>query len=207
MLFPIKDEGGSGNDWVNKGLIIANAIVFLLTLPFGDLVIQNFGMVPARVLGGEAIYTLLTSMFLHGGFLHILGNMWFLWIFGDNIERSMGHAKYLVFYLLVGLGGSLLHTVSDPTSTIPAVGASGAISGVLGAYLVLYPHNKIDAVTTMGVMAHVQLSAKWMIGLWFLLQLFFSGFALLGAETGVAYLAHVGGFIAGFILIRLFAKE
>ncbi|QQG40318.1 MAG: rhomboid family intramembrane serine protease [Candidatus Aenigmatarchaeota archaeon] len=203
----MRDEGGSGGDWVNKGIIILCVLIFLATLPIHDYVVGNFGVVPVEVAAGASLLTLLTSMFLHGGFVHLLGNMWYLWIFGDNVERSMGHARYAAFYLLVGLAGSLAHIASDPTSTIPTIGASGAISGVLGAYLLLHPHNRIDAITTMGVLAHVQINAKWVIGAWFVIQLFFSGFSLLGAETGVAYLAHVGGFVAGYALARLFVKR
>ena len=208
MFFPIRDEGGGGGDWVNKSLIVLNVFIFLALwiLGINDFAALNFGTTPSRVVSGAALYTLLTSMFLHGGFSHIIGNMWFLWIFGDNIERAFGHAKYLVFYLVTGLAGSVLHILSHPSSMIPAVGASGAISGVLGAYLALYPRNRIDAVTTFGVIAHMQVSAKIVIGLWFLLQLFYSGFLLVGASTGVAYLAHVGGFVAGYAAAKVFLK-
>lgn len=207
MFFPISDEGGSGGDPVNKSFIVANILIFLATLPAARYFVTNFGAVPAQISSGAALYTLITSMFLHGGLFHLLFNVWYLWIFGDNIERKIGHWHYVAFYVLAGLGGSLLHIIASPGSTVPTIGASGAISGVLGAYYKLFSHHKIDAVTTFGVLAHVKVKASWLIGAWFVIQLLFSGFSLLGATSGVAYLAHLGGFITGYLLIELFREK
>lgn len=148
--------------------------------------------------------TILTAMFMHGGFAHLLGNMWFLWIFGDNIEQSVGRARYVVFYLLCGVLASLAHVIlnrSEPSSLIPSLGASGAISGVMGAYLVLHPHRR---VTVLLVRIVTQVPAYVAVGLWFAFQLV-SGLGALGGESsGVAYGAHIGGFIAGAVLAKPF---
>ncbi|MBL8824369.1 MAG: rhomboid family intramembrane serine protease [Planctomycetia bacterium] len=148
--------------------------------------------------------TLLTSMFMHGGIAHILGNLWFLWIFGDNIENSMGRVRYLLFYLLCGLLASMTHVLlnqTGPSSQIPSLGASGAISGVMGAYLVLHPHRRVTVVLLRMV---TQVPGYMAVGLWFVFQVI-SGLGLLGGmETGVAYGAHIGGFIAGAVLAKPF---
>ena len=155
-------------------------------------------------LGGFTWSTLLTSMFLHGSWMHLIGNMWFLWIFGNNIEDSMGHWRFLVFYLLTGLAAAGAHVLSDPSSTVPTVGASGAISGVMGAYLVLYPRARVlTAVIFVFFIRLVLLPAWVMLGYWFVIQLI-SGVSIDSGRGGVAFWAHVGGFLAGLALIRPF---
>jgi membrane associated rhomboid family serine protease len=160
----------------------------------------------ACIISGEpAWYTPLTSMFLHGGWLHLIGNMWFLWLFGNNVEDSMGRARYLVFYLLSGLAAAATQTFMNPNSAIPMVGASGAISGVMGAYVVLYPRVRVHMLVVLGFfITRIAVPAFLMLGYWFLLQLL-GGLPSLGDETGgVAFWAHAGGFVTGALLIQLF---
>ena len=215
-MFPIGDEnaGTTIKPYVNWAIIGLCFLVFFyqLSLPPRqlDAFIFEFGAVPRNITQFRDLYSLLTSMFLHGGWAHILGNMLFLFIFGDNIEDAMGHLSYLLFYLLCGLIAALAQVLLDPTSTIPMIGASGAISGVLGAYIVLFPQGKVRAVVVFGYIGQIILVPAWvMLGLWFVLQLF-SGFASLGAASesgGVAFWAHVGGFIAGAVLVWLFRDK
>jgi membrane associated rhomboid family serine protease len=150
--------------------------------------------------------TLLTSMFMHGGWFHIIGNMWFLWIFGNNIEDAMGHAKFVIFYLIAGLGAAAAQIVVDTDSIIPMVGASGAISGVLGAYLILYPRAHVYALLPLGfVMTTVRLPAYVMLGYWIVIQVLGGVTASASTERGgTAFMAHVGGFVAGVLLVKLF---
>src|SRR6266542_6870392 len=154
-------------------------------------------------------WTVLTSMFMHGGWLHVLGNMWFLWVFGNNIEDSMGHARFVAFYLLSGVAAAAAQVLVSPSSVIPMVGASGAISGVMGAYILLYPRVRVHTLITLGFfLTTVTLPAYVMLGYWFLLQLLFGTVgAMSGAQGGVAGWAHVGGFVAGLLLIKLFANS
>jgi membrane associated rhomboid family serine protease len=165
-------------------------------------------VVPPQEPGPWPIYlTLLSAMFMHGGFMHIAGNMLYLWIFGDNVEDRMGHAKFLIFYLLCGLIASLTHIFFGPSSRIPSLGASGAIAGVLGGYLILYPHQRVRVLVPLGMFSQItELPAIVVIGFWAVLQ-FFSGIGSIAdtAQTGgVAYMAHVGGFVAGLALVYLF---
>jgi len=176
----------------------------------------RWGVVPAEVTGGEQVrgeicpgittepksvpLSLLTSMFLHGGFFHLAGNMLFLWVFGNNIEDRLGHLKFLLFYLLAGLAGSLAHVFANPDSLIPTIGASGAISGLLGAYILLFPNAMIHALVPMLFFFRVRLPAAAVLGVWFVSQFFIGGGQQLG-EGGVAWVAHVGGFVAGMVLI------
>jgi membrane associated rhomboid family serine protease len=147
--------------------------------------------------------TLLTSIFMHGGWLHLIGNMLYLWVFGDNVEESMGHAKYLIFYLVCGVLASLTHIFMDPRSSIPAVGASGAISGVLGAYLVLHPHGQVRTLWIILLFIRIIYLPAWLVlGSYFLLQLAMVLYG--GQESGIAVWAHIGGFVAGALLIFLF---
>ena len=198
--------------WV---LIALNTVVFLFQLgldSMGELnaFLYTYGLVPAEFnanpLSGEMM-TILTSMFLHGGILHLLGNMLYLWIFGDNIEDRMGHGRYLLFYLLGGVAAAAAQVALDPQSPIPMVGASGAIAAVLGGYLLEYPHARIRSIIFLGYFIRfVHVPAIIVLGFWFLLQ-FFSGFLALSAtaaEGGVAYFAHIGGFVAGVLLIKFF---
>ena len=156
---------------------------------------------PAEITRGNAYETLLTSMFIHGGLMHLGGNMLFLWIFGDNLEETLGPMRFLGFYLLTGLAAGLLQVVAAPYSTIPVVGASGAIAGVMGGYLLLYPRAKIDVLLVLIVYVRVIPVAAWlMLGVWFGMQVI-GGFADTGDDGGVAYWAHAGGFVAGVLLV------
>jgi membrane associated rhomboid family serine protease len=217
MFIPLRDENPSGKfPFVNVCLILANIAVFIyqLTLPpraFQIFVTAN-AMVPARipaVLNGHgsfeaALLPLVTSMFLHAGIAHILGNMLFLGIFGDNVEAAFGHLRYLLFYFVCGVGAGLMHIAFNFNSHIPALGASGAISGVLGAYIVLEPRNRI---LTLIFIFLVRVPAVVVLGLWFVLQ-FLSGIGSLGSTVsgGVAVWAHIGGFLLG-LFITLAAKR
>lgn len=176
---------------------------FLNRLPDGAAVPMGGGY--ACVLSGSAAwYTPLTSMFMHGGWLHLLGNMWFLWLFGNNVEDSMGRMRYVFFYLLCGLTAAATQTFLNPSSPIPMVGASGAISGVMGAYVLLYPRVRVHLLLVLVIfITTISLPAWVMLGYWFLLQLL-GGAAAAGQEGGVAFWAHVGGFAAGAALIPLF---
>jgi membrane associated rhomboid family serine protease len=211
--------------WTNIGLIVVNFLVFFLELAVGATggdnalasFIQNYGLVPCDFTGHCAVaagtasplwITLFTSMFLHGGWAHILGNMVYLFVFGNHVERSMGHARYLAFYLLCGLGANALEIATAVDSSVPGLGASGAIAGVLGGYLVLYPTSRIGTLIPLGFLVFPARIYAWVfISFWFLLQLF-DGLGSLGANAasdgGVAYWAHVGGFITGLLLIRPF---
>jgi membrane associated rhomboid family serine protease len=156
-------------------------------------------------LGESAWFTPLSSMFLHGGWFHLIGNMWFLWVFGNNVEDSMGHFRYLAFYLLSGLAAALAQTAVNPSSPIPMVGASGAISGVMGAYVVLYPRVRVHMIVFLGFfITRVAVPAFLMLGYWFLIQIL-GGLPTIGDEKGgVAFWAHAGGFLAGAVLIMIF---
>jgi membrane associated rhomboid family serine protease len=223
-VFPISDDNPRVHiptPYVNYGIIAACIIVFLFEVSQGqsgeEKAILALGMIPARLFGyGDlppelivvpAWATIFTSMFMHGGWLHLGGNMLYLWIFGDNIEDSMGHFRYAIFYLLCGIAAALTQSFVNPASEVPMVGASGAISGVLGAYILLHPGATVRVFIFLGVfftVAHIP--ALLVLGFWFLMQLV-SGFATpTSTEGGVAVWAHVGGFIAGAILI-LFLKR
>jgi membrane associated rhomboid family serine protease len=217
-VIPIGDEPrpGRGLAYITIGLIVINVLAFLYELSLGagvDRFISTYGAVPREILTGQDIappgpypvyLQLLTSMFLHGGWLHILGNMAYLRVFGDDIEDALGHGLYLLFYLGAGLAASLTHILlSGAGSTIPSVGASGAIAGVLGAYIVLFPARRIHVLVPYLYFATAQVSALIMLGIWFALQ-FLSGLAALTGDTaetgGVAVWAHVGGFVAGVLV-------
>ncbi len=175
-----------------------------------DYFLIRFGLVPAEFWSGKDLpptvpfpiwVTIFTSMFLHGGLFHILGNMWFLWIFGDNVEGALGHLKFLIFYLAAGVGAAFLQLGASPHSTAPMVGASGAISGVMGAYFVLFPWSRILTLVPFFFFLHfVEVPAFLFLGFWFLLQ-FFSGIVDLSALGGVAWFAHIGGFLTGVLLV------
>ena len=218
-MFPIGDENDhSGVAFVSIGFIALNVLVWLLQVSQPtEAALQSFveawGVVPREFSAGQDLpptiappywTTLLTSMFLHGGWGHLFGNMLFLWIFGDNIEHRIGHGRFFIFYLVCGLAAGLAHIVFNSSSMIPTVGASGAISGVMGGYLLLFPRNRVYVMTWGGVAA---VPAVLMLGLWILLQ-FINGYGSIAQtpETGgVAYLAHIGGFAAGMVLAPLFA--
>lgn len=201
-MFPLKDENPiRRRPILTYALIIINFAIFIGTYLAGtfEQSIEEFGMKPADVLAGKQLHTLFTSMFLHGGILHIVGNMWYLWIFGDNIEDVLGSRKFILFYLGVGLVASFAHAFSDPTSTMPTIGASGAIAGVLGAYILLYPWAKVYTIVFF-ILAMIP--AVVLIGFWFVLQVFSASVLwVAGTTAGVAYWAHIGGFLAGMLLI------
>src|SRR5215475_2837304 len=211
MFLPLRDENTSGKfPAVNILLILANLAVFVYHLTLTPRLEKAFvlanAMIPARfpsALAGHgslegALLPLATSMFLHAGFAHILGNMLFLWIFGDNVEARFGHLGYLLFYFVCGIGAGLTHVLFNLNSNLPAVGASGAISGVMGAYIVLEPHNRIWTLIFIFV---VRLPAVVVLGIWFVAQ-FLSGLSSLGTTVngGVAVWAHIGGFLAGLVI-------
>lgn len=205
-MFPIRDHNPSGRTpFVTFALIALNAVVFLgywLTLPEFqiDRFFTEWGLVPARLTQAEGLPTLFTSMFLHAGWMHIIGNMLFLWIFGDNLEDEMGHAGFLAFYLASGLAAALAQTAMDPGSAIPMVGASGAIAGVMGGYLLLFPKARVDVLFIFIIFFRIFAIPAWIVlGVWFGLQLF-SGFSTPADMGGVAYWAHAGGFAGGLVL-------
>jgi membrane associated rhomboid family serine protease len=205
-MFPIRDHNPSNRrPWVTYGLIAANVAVFFLFWPvYGDerllgAFFGDYGLVPARLGEGERLPTLLTSMFLHAGLLHLGGNMLFLWVFGDNMEDAFGHLGFLVFYLVAGVAAALAQVGLDPGSTVPMVGASGAVAGVLGGYLLLFPRARVDVLVILIIFIRMIALPAWIVlGLWFGLQIAGTLAALdAGGEGGVAFAAHAGGFLAG----------
>jgi len=233
-MFPYKDENPTElTPVVTLGIIAVNAMVWLLVQGLGAdeplaRSVCQLGLIPGEVLHtvppgtsvplGPGVHcvltadahwsTVLTSMFMHGGWFHIIGNMWFLWVFGNNIEDSMGHARFVVFYLLCGVAAAGAQMVVAPRSVVPMVGASGAISGVMGAYTLLYPRVRVHTLVTLGFfVTTVTLPAYVMLGYWFVLQLLMGAVgALSPTEGGVAVWAHVGGFLTGLLLVKLFAN-
>lgn len=221
-MIPLRDANPSATrPWVTYAVIAANALAFLYEVSLSEAGLERLlftmGMVPARVtvfpahpdIGfGDAFLPLFSSMFLHGGWLHLIGNMWFLWIFGDNIEDRLGHLRYLVFYLVCGLGAGLAHTLFNLSSAIPTIGASGAVAGVLGGYLLLFPRARVLTLIPAYFLFTVELPAFVILLYWFVVQ-FFSGTASIvrgeAAAGGVAWWAHVGGFVLGLALVKLFA--
>ncbi len=218
-MFPISDDNPRQiTPVVTWGLIAACVAVFLwqaaLGTRAGEVAIYAFGMIPARLFGAAQLpagleyipawATLFSSMFMHGGWLHLGSNMLYLWIFGDNVEEAMGHGRYLVFYLVCGVTAAMVQAVLHAGSEIPMVGASGAISGILGAYLLLHPHATVRVLIFLGffiTMAHIP--ALFVLGFWGLLQLFSAATAPADAP-GVAFWAHVGGFVTGMVLVPFF---
>jgi membrane associated rhomboid family serine protease len=215
LMIPIRDINPTRRFAAATVLIIVlNVIVFVFefVLPYDTLeaVVNTWGLVPNRLASLEplAFVTILTSMFLHSGPAHLLGNMLYLWIFGDNIEAAMGSLRFVVFYLLCGLGAALGQVVVSLRSTVPMVGASGAISGILGSYLVLYPRAEVETLVFLGYFVRfIRLPTVAVLGSWILLQLF-SGVLSLGMQAtgGVAWFAHIGGFVAGILLIGIFRR-
>lgn len=202
------------------GLIAACVLVFLWQLSLGarlERMIYALGVIPAVLLGHMQLpeqievvaptTTLFTSMFMHGSWMHLIGNMLYLWIFGNNIEEAMGRVRFILFYLLCGVAAALAQALPDPQSQVPMIGASGAISGVLGAYLLLWPHARVLVAIPFGFYLHtVHLKAGWVLGLWFAIQLISSAGSA-GQQGGVAFGAHIGGFVAGMLLVPLFKQR
>ncbi len=191
-------------------IIAANFFVFFLELTNGDAFITRWSLVPAHIVAGRDWITILTSMFMHAGWEHILGNMLFFWVFAPEIEDVMGSGRFLVFYLLAGLAATIAQIALDPASTVSNLGASGAIAGVMGIFLVTYPRDQIHTVVLLGWFARITyLPALLMVGLWFLTQIFSEVGALAQVDTGggVAYMAHIGGFLFGMLLGPLFESR
>ena len=210
-MFPIRDTRNSGKfPIVNLILIGFDIYVFILELfsPNIEVFIAQYSLIPQNVnfFNIQTLKPFVTSMFLHAGFLHILSNMWFLWIFGDNVEAAIGHIKYLIFFIFCGVAASFIQYLFIANSTLPMIGASGAIAGVLGAYLKLFPKNKVDTIIPIfGLPFFIALPAYFMLIYWFVTQAF-NGVASIIVATasvgGVAYLAHAGGFLTGFLVSR-----
>jgi membrane associated rhomboid family serine protease len=205
-MLPIRDHNPSGRiPYITYALMAANIVIFLSYVgAFSDVaainaVYLNWGMIPAQISAGQGFHTMFTSMFLHGGWMHLAGNMLFLWIFGDNIEDEMGHLPYLGFYLLTGIAAGMIHYLSAPYSGVPTVGASGAIAGVMGGYLLLFPKAKVDILLILIVFFRIFPIPAWiMLMVWFAMQ-FIGGIGSNPEIGGVAYWAHAGGFIAGIV--------
>ncbi|HXW50452.1 MAG TPA: rhomboid family intramembrane serine protease [Candidatus Acidoferrales bacterium] len=190
---------------VTVSIIVVNFIVFIVELVNGDAFVAKWSLVPAHVSAGHDLITIITAMFMHASWSHILGNMVFFWAFGPEIEDSMGPWRYLVFYLLGGIVAMLTQVAFDPHSTVPNLGASGAIAAVMGAFLVTYPRDQIRSLLFIFVFVRITyITAALLVGVWFLLQLVNVGSIATSQQGGVAYLAHVGGFIYGAVLARLF---
>lgn len=221
-MIPIRDRNPSGTfPFVTVGIILANVLVFLIELSLGNQIesfLFQFGVVPVKVVYSSEIpdstlintyFPFLSYMFLHGGFVHLIGNMWYLWIFGDNIEDRLGRARFILFYLLCGVGSAIVHVFFNRQSGIPCVGASGAIAGVLGAYMITFPRARVLVILPLFIIwEFIELPAIIVLGFWFLIQ-FFSGTAAISSAQGggVAWWAHIGGFVFGMLFIKLFPKS
>ncbi len=232
-MFPYRDENETLRPAIITGIFIGLNVLAWIGLQGAGTTISlarsvcEFGLVPGELTAslpvgtrfpvgpglicatdpGRQISHLFTSMFMHGSWMHLLGNMWFLWIFGNNVEDSMGRFRFVSFYLLCGLAAAIGQVVTDPSSAVPMVGASGAITGVMGGYLILYPNVRVFTLVPLGFfITSLALPAWVMLGYWFLIQ-FVSGLATVGGSMGgVAFWAHIGGFVAGVVLIKLFAR-
>ncbi|MES1254856.1 MAG: rhomboid family intramembrane serine protease [Acidobacteriota bacterium] len=211
-MIPLRDVIPSRTTpFVTTAIIAINALAWLfeVTLPPEVLAqfLQAYGVVPAAF----HVSTLATSMFLHGSWSHVIGNMWYLWIFGDNVEDRLGHGRYLAFYLLCGVVAALGQMAMDPTSVLPTIGASGAIAGVMGAYFVLYPRSRVLTLVTLIIFWEViEVPAIALLGFWFLMQLFSAGAIAVTANTGgggVAFMAHVAGFVTGMLGVFVFRQR
>ena len=210
-MIPLRDVIPSRTTpYITVTIIVLNAAAWLVEINLPPdvlpLFLRDYGVVPADV----RITTLFTSMFLHGGWLHVIGNMWYLWIFGDNVEDRVGHGRFIVFYLLCGIAAALGQIVIDPESTLPTIGASGAIAGVMGAYFVLYPRSRVLTLIPLVIFWEViEVPAPLLLGFWFLMQLFSAGAIAVTSSTGgggVAFMAHVAGFLCGAGAIFVFRQ-
>lgn len=232
-MFPYRDENETQRAAIATGVVIAlNVLLWLFIQGAGSPLslarsVCELGLIPGELSGalpvgttfpmgngllcatdpGRQVWNVFTSMFLHGSWMHLLGNMWFLWLFGNNVEDSMGRFRFVAFYLTCGIAAAVGQVLTDPGSALPMVGASGAISGVMGAYLLLYPNVRVYCLLVLGFfVTSVAVPAWFMLGYWFLIQ-FVSGLAAFGGGMGgVAFWAHVGGFLAGLALIKLFTR-
>ena len=232
-MFPLRDENPTELiPFVTFLIILVNVAVWFFvqgagTLPLFAESLCQYGAIPGEITGaipagteiglgpgascrtgGSGLGSLVTSMFMHGGWMHLIGNMWFLWVFGNNIEDSMGHVRYAIFYLLTGVLAAGAHILTDPAGAIPTVGASGAISGVMGAYIVLYPRVRVQTLIFLVIYIRVVPLPAWvLLAYWFFLQVAGGSAALGGEGGGVAFWAHVGGFVAGVLFVKLFEKR
>lgn len=210
-MIPLKDHNPSkGFPIVTYLLLASNILIFIfmqsMSLPSQEEFIYTYSLIPKEIVNGIDLYTLFSSMFLHGSIGHVVGNMLFLNIFGDNLESTLGHLRYLLFYLIAGISASFVQIITDPTSQIPNLGASGAIAGLMGGYLLLYPRHRIDILLPVGLVYRTAtVPAYTMLFYWIIAQIF-SGVGQLAVENmgGVAYFAHIGGFVSGLILIGFF---
>jgi membrane associated rhomboid family serine protease len=212
-MIPLRDVIPSRTTpYITVTIIALNALAWLFEVSLDPETLNRFltvyGVVPAYF----AAPTLITSMFLHGSWMHIIGNMWYLWIFGDNVEDRLGHGRFIVFYLLCGIAAALGQVVMDPSSTLPTIGASGAIAGVMGAYFVLYPHSRVLTLLPLIIIWEViELPAFVLLGFWFLMQLFSAGTIAVTASShgngGVAFAAHVAGFLTGVAGVFVFRRR
>jgi membrane associated rhomboid family serine protease len=217
-MFPIHDDNPTRiTPYVTYALLSACVLIFFWQVSLGDAAQQavySFGVIPSVLFASRSLpveleilpawMTIFSSMFLHGGWMHLIGNMLYLWVFGNNVEDAMGHKRFILFYLSCGLLAALTQAVLNPDSEIPMIGASGAISGVLGAYVLLHPHARILVIIPIGILIYTPwIAAYWVLGFWFVLQLINS--LVSASDTGgVAYGAHLGGFVAGMLLIPFF---
>ncbi|HWI60791.1 MAG TPA: rhomboid family intramembrane serine protease [Symbiobacteriaceae bacterium] len=222
MVFPLRDSiRARRRPWVTWGLVAANLLVFIAEIAADRSVyglLELFGVVPTQALalrvwiatGGWPLVTLITSTFFHGSWLHLLGNMLYLWVFGDNVEDLLGHGRYLLFYILCGALANLAHIFANPTSPVPTIGASGAVAGVLGAYLFSFPQARVLTLFHLGIIIPAVPVRAWLyLVLWFLSQLY-SGLSPIwvsGGAQSVAFWAHISGFLSGFALVRLLAPK
>ena len=209
-MIPLRDASREPKRYpvVTTSLIVLNLLVFLLELAGGEPFVKQWSVIPADIAAGRHWITILTAMFMHAGWMHIIGNMVFLWAFGPEIEEAMGRFRYLIFYLLSGLAASLAQVAVVPSSIVPNLGASGAIARVMGAFLITYPRDQIRTLVLFGWFARITLiPAALLIGLWFVIQLFSEVGAVASVQSGgVAYMAHVGGFIFGAVTARPFER-
>lgn len=220
-MFPLKDSVPSRTiPFINFSIIILNIIVFYKELQLGsgpalERFISDYGLIPSLLLANPMAHLpdVFTSMFLHGGWGHLIGNMWFLYVFGNNVEDSVGHIKYFFYYLLMGVGAAAIQVLANPGSAIPMVGASGAIAGILGSYIILHPGARVTTFFILVIFIRIVEVPAWMfLGLWFIIQAVngvgsLQAQALHGDVGGVAWWAHAGGFIAGFLGIQFFRKR
>lgn len=202
QFFPLYDTAPrKGFPFLTVSLIILNVLIFFWSLTDFERIIYKYGFIPAKF----SFFTIFTCMFLHGGFDHIFGNMWYLWIFGDNVEGKLGKIRFILLYFFSGFFATFLHFITEPTSKIPSIGASGAISGILGAYLYFFPKEKI--LSRVGY-TFIHIPAFIVIGFWFLLQLLFGMVSLFGLSgSNIAFWAHIGGFMFGFLFSRVLKKK
>ena len=222
-MFPLKDDNPTTvTPVITLFLITLNVVVFLYQVSLGprgsEVFVYQYGAIPAVVTGERNLpgglaaippfLSVFTSMFLHGGWLHLIGNMWYLWIFGNNIEEAMGHLRYFVFYIVCGFLASISHIMSNVGSTLPSIGASGAIAGVLGAYILLYPRARVLTLIFLGFFIRLlYIPAGFVLGFWFILQLLNGSMAGGQDVGGIAFWAHIGGFVAGAALVGFFKKR